>query len=163
MVAFTVLYCILFFYIGKKVKTFQTTTSTAKPSINEQCPMTDLEAASSPSEKPLPALPPILDLASPATVFTHRMEEDQTQGRMKEDALKLLLYPILFTCLAMPLVIARLAELAGDDWSFLAMDIGACFYCSLGWVNVIVYVAARKGFISGDWLLRKHKSKVLPV
>jgi hypothetical protein len=161
MAAFNILYCILFFYIFMKLKSFQITTPIAKPSIDEpQQWSTNLQAG---SEKPLPALPPAMDLPSPATFSSQGTDEDQTQERTKEEALKLLIYPLLFTCFAMPFAVARVAQLAGDKWSFLAIDIGACFYCSSGWVNVVVYVAIRKGLVSWNWLLRKQDSEILPV
>jgi len=149
------MYCILLFYFCTNLKNFRASTFT----VSQPRP-TDLEAA---SEKPLPPLPPILDLASPAIVSAQTTNEDQIQKRLKEEALKLLLYRILFTVLAMPFAVARLGQLVGDDWSFLAIDVGACFYCSLGWGNVVVYVATRKGLISWDWLLRKNKCEVQPV
>ena len=161
IMTFTILYCILFFYICMKLKSFQITTPIAKASIDEpQQWSTNLEAG---SEKPLPALPPMMDLASPVTFSSQGTDEDQTQKRTKEEALKLLFYPLLFTCFAMPFTVARVAQLAGDKWSFLAIDIGACFYCSSGWVNVVVYVAIRKGLISWEWLLRKQDSEILPA
>jgi len=158
--AFNILYCILFFYICMKLKSFQITTPIAKPSIDEpQQWSTNIKAG---SEKPLPALPPMTDLPSPATFLSQGTDEDQSQKRTKEEALKLLIYPLLFTCFAMPFAIARVAQLAGHKWSFLAIDIGVCFYCSSGWVNVVVYVATRKGLISWGWPLREHHSEVLP-
>ena len=159
MVALTVLYTILFFYLRKMVKNANATSSAGRGSTNElrQWP-TNLEAGSSPWDKPLPALPIVaIDLNSPTTIPTHRTEEDRTQKQIKQVALKLLCYPILFTCLAMPLAATRLAQFVGDDWSISTMYIGACFYCSSGLCNVLLYTATRRGIISWDWIYRKRR------
>jgi len=71
--------------------------------------------------------------------------------RMLQVARTLLWYPFVYLIITAPLTIARIAGFAGRQWAVTCIFVGAAFYASGGWLNVLLYTATRKGIIGSSW------------
>ena len=173
MAALTFLYCLVFFYIRSQLRKFsvETDTTTDHHSAVQELERwhADLEVGT-----------PVAETA-PRQIMTTRMVSVTTEDRgttladsieavpislrnvpnheshilarrrMLQVARSLLWYPLVYLCVTAPLTMARLAQFAHDDWAQTAIFIGATFYASAGWCNVILYTTTRKGIIHWSW------------
>jgi len=165
MFALTILYAILFVYIFLQSRKFTNTQSSVDNhssghELQRWQGTVDTEAVA-----PQPGLQRVLTTQT-VTVITEthasairrvRRNEDNSRRRMTQVAVRLLCYPIVYISLTMPVSIARLAQLSGHNWGLTAILVGAAVYVCSGWVNVFLYTATRKGFISWDWLAPRRR------
>src|SRR5271169_2782574 len=165
MLALTILYCILFFYIRIQLKNFRKATSTSEIHSWHETSNWQANLEAGPPEQS--TLPKQIITTQTVTVTTEerpvqrhamKVEPDRAHQRMNQVALTLLFYPLMYICLTMPLVITRVSEFAGKQWGLTSIYVGASIYCCSGFFNVLLYTATRKGIISWDWLFRKRRS-----
>jgi|SRR5947207_270995 len=169
MFALTILYVALFVYIRLQLKSFRAATSSNTESTTEELrpSQANLEAGI-PNETT--ASPHAILAKTTVTVMSEdsrrtylsaaaraRAETDRTRRRMNKVAVTLLLYPILYICLTMPLSITRLAQFAGNSWRISVVHAAAAIYCCSGWCNVLLYTLTRRGIISWNWLFNCGK------
>ena len=174
MAALTFLYCLVFFYIRSQLRKFsaETNSSTDRHSsfqelerwhvdlevgtpITETAPrqimttrmvsVTTEDRGTALATDPTEAVP--ISLRNTPTNQSHLL----ARRRMLQVARSLLWYPLVYLCVTAPLTIARLAQFADDDWAHTCIFVGAAFYASAGWCNVILYTTTRKGIIHWSW------------
>lgn len=181
MLALTILYSVVFFYIRSQLRKFS--NETADGSTDRNSSGQELERWQADLEV---GVPPINE-TSPRQIMTTRMvsvttedraislTDEQTNGvpitlrntpgnqshliarkRMLQVARSLLWYPLIYLCVTFPLTMARLAQFADDDWATTAIFVGATFYACGGWMNVLLYTTTRKGIIS--WTCKQKKN-----
>ena len=172
MFALTILYCILFIYIRVQLKNFRAAASTTEHTTSQELRswQANLEAGvptdpTSPRQIITKTTVTVMTEDRPSTILSgaqrSRNEADRAHRRMNKVAVTLLIYPIIYICLTMPLSITRLSQFAGNNWGLPAIHAAAAIYCCSGWCNVLLYTATRKGIISWDWLFgKKKKSKI---
>ena len=83
----------------------------------------------------------------------------QTYRRINKVSITLLIYPLLYTIMTMPICIARIAEFAGQDLGLPFTYFGAALFECTGLVNVLLYTSTRKGLVSWDRLAFWNKAK----
>ena len=165
MFALTVLYVILFVYIHLQSRKFSNSNSSVDNQIsahelpNWQANLDSGDGASPPRLQTIMTTQTVTIITEShgASIRRVRTSEANSRRRMTQVAVRLLCYPVVYICLTMPVSIARLAQFAGHNWGLTAIHVGAAIYVCSGWVNVLLYTATRKGFISWDWLVPKRK------
>jgi len=76
----------------------------------------------------------------------------QTHRRINKVSVTLLIYPILFMIVTMPISIFRIAEFAGQNWGITFVHFSAALFECTGWINVLLYTSTRKGLVSWNRL-----------
>ena len=174
MVALTFLYCLVFFYIRSQLRKFsaETNSTTDHQGSGQELErwQADLEVGT-PTADTAPrqimttrmvsvttedrgtALPAESTEAVPISLRNTPSNHSHllARRRMLQVARSLLWYPLVYLCVTAPLTIGRLAGFAGDDWSQTCIFVGAAFYASAGWCNVLLYTTTRKGIIHWSW------------
>ena len=165
MFALTILYCVVFLYIRTQLKSFRKATSTSEQQSWPETSNWQANLEAGPLDQPIPPRQIITTQtvtvtteARPVQRPTIKVEPDRTHQRMNQVALTLLLYPVMYICLTMPLVITRVSEFAGNKWGLSSIYVGASIYSCSGFFNVLLYTATRKGIISWDWVFRRRRS-----
>ena len=82
----------------------------------------------------------------------------QVRQRMNRVSTILLLYPVIYIILTMPLAISRIAEFAGQEWGLTYVYVGAAIFDCSGLANVLLYTTTRKGIISWSWFKRQRQA-----
>ena len=180
MLALTVMYCIVFFYIRSQLRKFSSETDL---SSDQQSPAQELERWQADLEAggANPDTPPRQIMTTRMVSVTTEdhgpsLTTESTNGlsislrntptnqshliarkRMLQVARSLLWYPLIYLCVTAPLTMGRLAQFADDDWATTCIFVGASFYASGGWLNVLLYTTTRKGIISWTWCGRNRK------
>jgi hypothetical protein len=76
----------------------------------------------------------------------------RTYHRLTRVSVTLLIYPILYVILTLPISMARIAEFAGHEWGLAFLHFGAGLFECTGWINVLLYTSTRKGLVSWNRL-----------
>jgi hypothetical protein len=63
-------------------------------------------------------------------------------------------YSLLYFFLTMPLVVSRIAEFTGHEWSLTFAYVGAAILDCSGLANVLLYTITRKGITKWSWFKR---------
>jgi hypothetical protein len=151
MLALTVVYTCLFFYIRMQAKQFPKTISTS-----ENHPTPELGDVSPTKDSPLSTTKTAASTIASATQAGANGGNTLRQ-RVNRVSLALLLYPAIYVILELPIAVARISEFAGKDFSLRAVYVGGCLFSLQGFAQVILYSTTRKGIISWDWVCRKCK------
>jgi hypothetical protein len=182
MLALTILYSLVFFYIRGQLRKFSNDTE-GNSSTDRQSSGQELEQWQADLETGEPFSEP-----APRQIMTTRMVSVTTEDRgatlasetasgvpislrntpssqshliarkrMLQVARSLLWYPLIYLCVTAPLTIGRLAQFAHDDWAQTCIFVGAAFYASAGWCNVLLYTTTRKGIVSWTCCGRNQK------
>ena len=182
MVALTFLYCLVFFYIRYQLKKFSTETSSTDKQISgyelDTQWRSDLEALPNPPPTPSGQILTTRTVTvttqdrrpSEATVtatgFSLSFRNIHTEHsqllarkRMLQVARSLLWYPLIYLVVTAPLTIGRLATFANNSWAVMCIFVGAAFYASGGFFNVLLYTSTRKGIVSWSWFGWKKRSR----
>jgi hypothetical protein len=72
----------------------------------------------------------------------------RTYNRINKVSVTLLIYPVLYILLTMPISISRIAQFAGQQWGLAFAHFGAAFFSCTGFINVLLYTSTRKGLVS---------------
>ena len=168
MVTLTILYSILFFFLRAQTKRLleahTTTEQTADDTFASQ-PHHQWEVQLGTSNRdvqaPSPASPsgPVIVTQSVA-IYTEPSQPPngpnaaarRTYQRMNKVSMTLLIYPVIYMILTMPLSISRIAEFAGQKWGLKIVYFGAALFDCTGFINVLLYTTTRKGLVSWDRL-----------
>jgi hypothetical protein len=189
MAALTFLYCLVFFYIRSQLRKFSaetnTTTDHQGSGVELERWQADLEVGT-PTTETAPRQIMTTRMVSVTTEdrgttlatdpgegvpislrnTPNNQSHVQARRRMLQVARSLLWYPLIYLCVTAPLTIGRLAQFANDDWAQNCVVVGATFYASAGWCNVLLYTTTRKGIIHWSWFGWKksqNKSKPQPT
>ncbi|KAI5284367.1 hypothetical protein KEM54_001389 [Ascosphaera aggregata] len=65
----------------------------------------------------------------------------------------MVIYPIAYIALSLPLAAARMADARDQEWSSTYHGIAGCFMACSGWVDVLLYALTRKSLV-----LASHES-----
>ena len=89
----------------------------------------------------------------------------RTYQRLNKVSVTLLIYPILYMILTMPISIARIAAFAGQEWGLPFVYFGAALFECTGWINVLLYTSTRKGLVSWNRLKfwKKDENNLRPL
>lgn len=94
----------------------------------------------------------------------HNAGARRTYDRMNKVSVTLLIYPILFTIVTLPICISRIAEFAGQEWGLAFVYFGAALFECTGWINVLLYTSTRKGLVSWNrlkfWKMNENDLKL---
>jgi len=72
----------------------------------------------------------------------------RTYNRMNKVSFTLLIYPVLYILLTMPISISRIAQFGGHQWGLTFAHFGAALFSCTGFINVLLYTSTRKGLVS---------------
>jgi len=180
MTTLTILYIILFFFLRAQTKRLlQTNTTTdriADDSFASQPQHrweVQLGTSNGDLQAPSPASPsgPVIVTKSVA-IYTEASQPPncpnaaarQTCQRINKVSVTLLIYPVIYIILTMPLSISRIAEFAGQKWGLKVVYFGAALFDCTGFINVLLYTTTRKGLVSWDRLkaCKKGESELRP-
>ena len=90
----------------------------------------------------------------------HHSSPMQSYRRMKKVSITLLIYPLLYFFLTMPLAVSRIAEFTGKEWGLTFAYVGAAIFDCSGLANVLLYTTTRKGIIT--WSCFKRRQSPAP-
>jgi hypothetical protein len=62
-------------------------------------------------------------------------------------ALYMILYPVVYIIVTLPLAAGRIATMAGNKPSLNYLLVGACFMSSAGWIDSLLYTFTRRAFL----------------
>ena len=169
MATLTVLYSILFFFLRSQTKNLLNANTTTdhqtaddfNPTSNTQWEVrlgtdNDLEGSS-------PARPsgPVL-ITKSVSIFTEGNPNSmiprpnpaarRTYHRINKVSTTLLIYPILYVIVTLPISLSRIAQFAGQQWGLTFAHFGAALFECTGWINVLLYTMTRKGLVSWNQL-----------
>lgn len=156
MFGLIILYGVLFIYIRIQLKNLHAATSSSdhdarinlESGNNGQFPTSDI---------------PMTNTATATTegYQTRRapaqLRANQAQQRMNQVSRTLLLYPLVYIVVLLPLSVARLMQFANKSPSLKATYVVCAIFDCQGLINVFLYTFTRKGIIPWDSLLRKFK------
>jgi hypothetical protein len=177
MVTLTILYSILFFFLRAQTKGLLISSSTT-----DQQTGADDSTTSAPWEVTLGALDddPETSPARPSgpvivtksvTIYTEGSSNprpfanaQRTHNRINKVSVTLLIYPIVYMLLTLPLSTARIAQFADQEWPLAVLHFGAGMFECTGWINVLLYTSTRKGLVSWNRLKfwKNGANKVAP-
>jgi len=180
MAALTILYSILFFFLRAQTKrlleahttTEQTVDDSVVPQPQHQWEV-QLASCDHDLKAPSPARPsgPVIVTKS-VTIYTEASRPPngsnaatrRTYQRINKVSVTLLIYPVIYMVLTMPLSISRIAEFAGREWGLKFVYFGAALFDCTGFINVLLYTTTRKGLVSWDYLKcwKKGDSELRP-
>lgn len=88
----------------------------------------------------------------------------RTYNRMNKVSFTLLIYPVLYILLTMPISISRIAQFGGHQWGLTFAHFGGALFSCTGFINVLLYTTTRKGIISWSRLKfwKKEESDFSP-
>jgi hypothetical protein len=170
MVTLTILYSILFFFLRAQTKRLLNAsgtdlrtddlTRTTNSQWEVRCgPEDDLEAP------PVRSSGPVIVTRS-VTVNTESPANPRTNARRTCDqinnvSITLIIYPILYMILTLPISISRISEFRGQELGLTFAYFGAALFECTGFINVLLYTSTRKGLISWNRLnfWKKSSSK----
>ena len=153
MLALTILYTCLFFYIRIQVKEFRKATSTS-----ENISSSEIGYPTQDNDSPHFTNNAIMVTMESATQAQMNVGNNARQN-MNRISVALLLYPAVYMILVLPVAIARISEFAGKGFSLTAVYAGACLFSLQGFAQVVLYTTTRKGIIPYDRIFRKFKFK----
>ena len=149
MLALTVVYTCLFFYIRIQARQFENATSTSgtHSSLETGDPIQAIDS------------PPLTKKTVATTVESASQAqtnvESSTSQRMNRVSVALLLYPAVYVILVLPVAIARISEFLGERFSLRAVYVGGCLFSLQGFAQVVLYTTTRKGIIPWNRMFRK--------
>ncbi|KAK4543399.1 hypothetical protein LTR36_005542 [Oleoguttula mirabilis] len=79
-----------------------------------------------------------------------------TQIRAQSAAKLIIAYPVVYVVCTLPLVIARLAGMAGADVSFVELCVAGAMITSNGWLDVLLYTLTRRALLFGPDMTGEH-------
>jgi hypothetical protein len=163
MATLTVFYSILFFFLRAQTKRLRTTGHKT-----DDLRTTDMQwEVSTSDDVEAPNLARVMVTKS-VLVSTEEQRAAQqktqpTHRRMNKVSVTLLIYPLLYMILTMPICIARIAEFVGRDLGLPFTYSGAALFECTGFVNVLLYTSTRKGLVSWNhlkfWKKRERTSQ----
>jgi hypothetical protein len=165
MATLAVLYSILFFFLRAQTKRFlKASTTTDQQTADDSTIPTNAQwevrlGASDDDLEASPARPSgAVIVTKSVSIYTEaspnprpprpNLTTQRTYDRMNKVSVTLLLYPILFTIVTLPICISRIAEFAGQEWGLTVVYFGAALFECTGWINVLLYASTRKGLVS---------------
>jgi hypothetical protein len=60
----------------------------------------------------------------------------------------MILYPVVYVIVTLPLAAGRIASLAGKPPSLTYLLVGGCFMTSAGWIDCLLYTLTRRTFLT---------------
>ncbi|KAI5306335.1 hypothetical protein KEM56_001356 [Ascosphaera pollenicola] len=70
-----------------------------------------------------------------------------TINRIKRVTLYMVIYPIAYVSLSLPLAAARMADARNREWSSTYHCVAGCVMACSGWVNVLLYALTRRSLV----------------
>ena len=184
MATLTILYSILFFFLRAQTKGLlkpssptdqQTvgddltmTTNTAQWEVTLGAPDDDPEASPARPSGPVIVTKSVAiytESSSNARPSPPHVNNRQAHRKITKVSVTLLIYPILYMILNLPISMARIAEFAGQEWGLAFIHFGAALFECTGWINVLLYTSTRKGLVSWSRLKfwKKSANKAVPA
>lgn len=74
--------------------------------------------------------------------------EKTTKRKISLAALYMILYPVVYIIVTLPLAAGRIATMAGNKPSLNYLLVGACFMTSAGWIDSLLYTFTRRAFLN---------------
>lgn len=71
-----------------------------------------------------------------------------TERKMSLAATYMILYPVFYVIVTLPLAAGRIASLAGNPPSLKYLLVGGCFMTSAGWIDCLLYTLTRRAFLT---------------
>jgi hypothetical protein len=87
------------------------------------------------------------NLSNPSGI-THK--RTTTERKMSLAAIYMILYPVAYVIVTLPLAAGRIASLAGNKPSLNYLLVGGCFMTSAGWIDCILYAFTRRAFLTAS-------------
>jgi G protein-coupled glucose receptor regulating Gpa2 C-term len=72
----------------------------------------------------------------------------KTERKISLAAMYMILYPVVYIIVTLPLAAGRIASLAGNNPSPSYLLIGGCFMTSAGWIDCLLYAFTRRAFLT---------------
>lgn len=172
MATLTILYSILFFFLRAQTRgLLKPSSPTDQHTIGDDFPLptntnqweVTLGAPDDdPEDSPARTSGPVVITRSVA-IYTEASSNQRptlpngnaqrTYHRITRVSVTLLIYPVLYVILTLPISMARIAEFAGHEWGLAFLHFGAGLFECTGWINVLLYTSTRKGLVSWDHLM----------
>ena len=164
MLALTILYCGLFFYIriqSRKLRNFATASGMGAQ-VKYQIPSweSNVEACHEPRvTSPLRMFSTktvrVTTEDNPTNSPRPTSEPHRARRQINKASFTMLCYPLIYMLLTIPISLSRVSQFANKKGSLTSVYIGAGILELAGFVNVLLYTGTRKGIISWDSLFRK--------
>jgi len=169
MATLTILYSILFFFLRSQTKRLlNANTTTDHQTVDDLNPTSNTQwevrlGTDNDPEGSSPASPsgPVLVTKS-VSIFTEGNPNStmprpnhaarQTYHRINKVSTTLLIYPVLYVIVTLPISLSRIAQFAGQQWGLTFAHFGAALFECTGWINVLLYTMTRKGLVSWNRL-----------
>jgi hypothetical protein len=74
--------------------------------------------------------------------------EKITKRKISLAALYMILYPVVYIIVTLPLAAGRIATMAGNKPSLNYLLVGGCFMTSAGWIDSLLYTFTRRAFLN---------------
>lgn len=165
MVTLTILYSILFFFLRAQTKRLLkaggTDNRTDDLTTNRQWEVRfgredNLEAPPAHPQGPVIVTKSVsVYTESPANPRTNTR---QTYDQLNNVSIRLLIYPILYVILTLPISISRISEFRDQELGLTFAYFGAALFECTGFINVLLYTSTRKGLVSWNPLGKKKPS-----
>ena len=165
MATLTILYSVLFFFLRVQTKHLLKAGNTTDHQTTDDPRMTThshWEVTLGTQGDDLEAAPPRPDggviVTNSVAVYTEGPTNSRsprpnaparrTYNRIKKVSVTLLIYPVLYILLTMPISISRIAQFAGQQWGSAFAHFGGALFSCTGFINVLLYTSTRKGLVS---------------
>ena len=76
------------------------------------------------------------------------IRETRTDRKMSLAAIYMILYPVVYITVTLPLAAGRIATMAGNKPSLQYLLIGGSFMTSAGWIDCLLYSLTRRAFLA---------------
>ena len=169
MATLTILYSILFFFLRAQTRRLLKTSTTTEQQTADDLTITtnaqwevrletsddDLEASPARPSGPVIVTKSVsISTGTPSFPRPPRCNAGvgRTYQRMNTVSVTLLLYPVLYMIVTMPISISRIAQFAGHEWGLTFVYFAAALFECTGWINVLLYTSTRKGLVSWNRL-----------
>ena len=178
MATLTILYSILFFFLRRQTKRLlkaggtenrtENRTEDLTTATNNQWevrfgPEDDLEAPPARPSGPVIVTKSVsVYTESQATTKPHTNAR-RTYDQINTVSTTLLIYPILYMILTLPISISRISEFRGQELGLTFAYFGAALFECTGFINVLLYTSTRKGLVSWNRLKFWKKDSEKPL
>jgi len=79
---------------------------------------------------------------------TANNKKTATERKISLAALYMIVYPVVYIIVTLPLAAGRIASMAGNKPSLQYLLVGGCFMTSAGWIDCLLYTFTRRAFLT---------------
>jgi hypothetical protein len=79
-----------------------------------------------------------------------RVQTKKIHRRLSRATFYMLLYPLIYMIISLPLIVCRLASMTGHNLGITSFTVAGAFTASVGWMDVVLYTFTRRTILSSS-------------